>query len=151
MREISRLEDLLAKVGVVVTMEYDRTGTRSFSRMESWRERVSDFRGCNAKTTGVKLSADRWSGVQIIAWELERTSKIRSSRFLTLRKIPNPAANRLAVLEAVWLRHSNIVSLKRSDGRRPLEGYGGKNTRLCANIVTFSQIFLSNALHLWTE
>jgi len=67
MREISRLEDLLAKVGVVVTMEYDRTGTRSFSRMESWRERVSDFRGCNAKTTGVKLSADRWSGVQIIA------------------------------------------------------------------------------------
>ena len=45
------------------------------------------------------------------------------------------------MLEAVWLRHYNIISLKRSDGRRPPEGYGGKNTRLSANIVTFSQIF----------
>jgi len=33
--------------------------------MESWKERVSDFRGCNAKTAGVKLSADTWSGEQI--------------------------------------------------------------------------------------
>ena len=64
-REISGQKDLLAKVGLKVTMECVRTGRRSSSRMESWRQRVSDFSGCNAETAGVNLSADTWSGEQI--------------------------------------------------------------------------------------
>jgi len=41
------LEGLLATVGLEVTME----GIRS---MERWRERVPNFRGCNAKTASGK-------------------------------------------------------------------------------------------------
>ena len=41
----SGLEGLLAAVGLEVTTEGARTGTR----MERWRERIQDFRGCNAE------------------------------------------------------------------------------------------------------
>ena len=39
------MEGLLAIVGLEVTTEGVRTGTGT----ERWRERVADFRGCNAK------------------------------------------------------------------------------------------------------
>jgi len=44
------VEGLLAVVGLEMTMEGIRTGTGT----ERWRERVSDFRGCNAETVSAK-------------------------------------------------------------------------------------------------
>jgi len=47
---LSGLEGLLAVVGLEVTTKGIRTGTGT----ESWRERVPDFRGCNAKAASAK-------------------------------------------------------------------------------------------------
>jgi len=44
------LEGLLAVVGLEVTMKGIRTGTGR----ERWRERVPDFRGCNAEAASAK-------------------------------------------------------------------------------------------------
>jgi len=44
------LEGLLAVVGLEVTTEGITTGTG----MERWRERVPEFRGCNAEATSGK-------------------------------------------------------------------------------------------------
>jgi len=44
------LEGLLAVVGFEVTAEGIRTGTGT----ERWRERVPDFRGCDAKAASAK-------------------------------------------------------------------------------------------------
>jgi len=44
------LEGLLAVVGLEVTTVGIRTGTGT----ERWRERVPDFRGCNAEAASVK-------------------------------------------------------------------------------------------------
>jgi len=44
------LEGLLAVVGLEVTTKGVRTGTG----MERWRERVPDFRGCDAETASAK-------------------------------------------------------------------------------------------------
>jgi len=44
------LEGLLAVVVLEVTTEGIRTGTG----MERWRERVPDFRGCNAEASSAK-------------------------------------------------------------------------------------------------
>jgi len=61
-RGVSGLEGLLAVVGLEVTTESIRTGTST----ERWRERVPDFRGCNAKTASAKLCADKLSGEKIL-------------------------------------------------------------------------------------
>jgi len=44
------LEGLLAVVGLEVTTKGFRTG----KGMERWRERVPDFRGCDAETASAK-------------------------------------------------------------------------------------------------
>jgi len=44
------VEGLLAVVGLEVTMKGFRTGTDT----ERWRERVPDFRDCNAETASSK-------------------------------------------------------------------------------------------------
>jgi len=44
------LEGLLAVVGFEVTAE----GIRTVTGTERWRERVPDFRGCNAETASAK-------------------------------------------------------------------------------------------------
>jgi len=44
------LEGLLAVVGLEVTMKGIRTGTG----MERWRERVPDFRGCDAEAASAQ-------------------------------------------------------------------------------------------------
>jgi len=44
------VEGLLAVVGLEMTSEGVRTGTGT----ERWRERVPDFRGCNAKAARAK-------------------------------------------------------------------------------------------------
>ena len=44
------MEGLLAVVGVEMTTEGVRTGTGT----ERWRERVPDFRGCDAKAARAK-------------------------------------------------------------------------------------------------
>jgi len=44
------LEGLLAVVGLEVTSKGVRTGTGT----ERWRERIPDFRGCDAETARVK-------------------------------------------------------------------------------------------------
>ena len=50
---LSGLEGLLAVVGLEVTTEGIRTGTGT----DRWRERVPNFRGCNAKTASAKWCA----------------------------------------------------------------------------------------------
>ena len=47
---LSGLEGLRAVVGLQVTTEGIRTGTGT----ERWRERVPDFRGCNAEAASAK-------------------------------------------------------------------------------------------------
>jgi len=47
---LSGLEGLLVVVGLEVTTEGVRTGTGT----ERWRERVPDFRGCNAEAASAK-------------------------------------------------------------------------------------------------
>ena len=44
------MEGLVAVVGLEVTAEGVRTGTGT----ERWRERVADFRGCNAEAASAK-------------------------------------------------------------------------------------------------
>jgi len=63
------LEGLLAVVGLEVTTEGIRTGTGT----ERWRERVPDFRGCNAEAASVKC-ADKRSRDEITVGESEGTS-----------------------------------------------------------------------------
>ena len=48
--ELSGLEGLLAVVGLEMTMEGVKTGTG----MERWRERVPNFRGCDAEAASAK-------------------------------------------------------------------------------------------------
>jgi len=47
---LSGLEGLLAVVGLEVTTKGIRTGTG----VERWKERVPDFRGCNAEAASSK-------------------------------------------------------------------------------------------------
>jgi len=63
---------LLAVVGLEMTMEGVRTGTG----MERWRERVPDFRGCNAKTASAKRCADKQSREEISVGESEGTGRM---------------------------------------------------------------------------
>ena len=53
--ELSELEDLLAVVGLEVTTEGMRSGTGK----ERWRERVPDFKACNAETPSAGGACDR--------------------------------------------------------------------------------------------
>jgi len=67
---LSILEGLLAVVGLEVTPEGIRTGTGT----ERWRERVANFRGCDAETASAKWCADKRSGEKISVGETEGTS-----------------------------------------------------------------------------
>jgi len=49
-QELTELEGLLAVVGLEVTTEGIRAGTGT----EKWRERVPNFRGCNAEAANAK-------------------------------------------------------------------------------------------------
>jgi len=51
------LQGLLEVTSLKVATETVRAGTHSKSW--SWRERIPDFRGCNAKAAGAKWSADK--------------------------------------------------------------------------------------------
>jgi len=64
------VEGLLAVVGLEVTTEGVRTGTG----MERWRERVPDFRGCNAEAASANRCADKRSREEISVGESEGTS-----------------------------------------------------------------------------
>ena len=57
----SGLEGMLEIVGLEVTTESGRTATR----LESWMQRVPDYRSCNTENAEAKLTADRWDGEQI--------------------------------------------------------------------------------------
>jgi len=57
-------------VGLEVTTEGIRTGTGT----ERWRERVPDFRDCNAEAARAKRCADKWSREEISVGESEGTS-----------------------------------------------------------------------------
>ena len=61
------MEGLLAVVGLEVTTEGVRTGTDT----ERWRERVADFRGCDAETASAKWCADKRSKEEISVGESE--------------------------------------------------------------------------------
>ena len=75
---LSGVEGLLAVVGLEVTMEGIRTGTGT----ERWRERVPDFRGCNAEAARAKWCVDKRSREEISAGESEGTSNSRKDHWL---------------------------------------------------------------------
>jgi len=64
------VEGLLAAVGLEVTTKGVRTGTGTERR----RERVPDFRGCDAKAARAKKCSDKWSREEISVEESEGTS-----------------------------------------------------------------------------
>ena len=64
------MESLLAVVGLEMTTVGIRTGTG----MESWRERVPYFRGCDTKAARAKCCADKRSREEISVGESEGTS-----------------------------------------------------------------------------
>jgi len=74
------LEGLLAVVGLEVTTEGIRTGTGT----ERWRERVPDFRGCDAASA--KRCADKWSREEISVGESEGTSGLGYLQHSTRKK-----------------------------------------------------------------
>ena len=68
------MEGLLAVVGLEMMTEGIRTGTGT----ERWRERVPDFRGCNAEAASANRYADKWSREEISVGESEGTSGMTS-------------------------------------------------------------------------
>jgi len=66
------LEGLSAIVGLEATTEDIRTGIYT----ERWRERVPNFRGCDAEAATTKCCADKRSREEISVEESEGTSGI---------------------------------------------------------------------------
>ena len=66
-----------------MTMEGIRTGTGT----ERWRERVPDFRGCDAETASAKWCADKRGREEISDGESEETSGMRGMQGRTLNGI----------------------------------------------------------------
>jgi len=65
---LNGLEGLLQIASLDITTKSVGAGTYS----KNWRERVSDFRSCNAETAATEWSANKRNREQIGVWQPER-------------------------------------------------------------------------------